>query len=113
MLEIIGIIVFAKHLAGVAEGKGRSKGWAALGVLFWVIGEIVGAFAGALVMGDGLGLYLTALIGAAVGAGIAWLIVTNLSATQDSMEGMADDQTYAHADASNPYSPAGFGKRQD
>jgi hypothetical protein len=105
--------MFAKHLAGVAEGKGRPKGWAALGVVFWIVGEFLGAFAGALFIGDGIGLYLAALVGAAIGSGIAWLIVTNLSATQDSMEGMADDQTYAHANADNPYSPPGFGKRKD
>lgn len=111
MLEIVVLIVFTKHLAGVAEGKGRPKGWAALGAVGWILGEIIGAIAGAAIVGDGLGLYLAALVGAAIGAGIAYAIVSNLSATQDSMEGVADDQSYAHADANNPYSPPGFGKR--
>jgi hypothetical protein len=111
MLEIIGIIVFCKHLAGVATGKGRSKGWAALGVLFWVLGEIIGGVIGFAVAGDGFAPYIFALMGAAVGAAIAWVIVSNLSAMQDSMEGMADEHTYSHADAGNPYSPPGFGRR--
>jgi hypothetical protein len=111
MLEIVGIVMFAKHLAGIAENKGRAKGWAALGVLGWIVGEILGAIVGAALIGEGLGLYLTALVGAAIGAGIAWLIVSNLPAEQDSVEGLADDRTYSHADANNPYSPPGFGRR--
>jgi len=48
---------------------------------------------------------------AALGAGAAYLVVSNLSPLEGSMAaGMTTDESYSHADASNPYSPSGFGQ---
>lgn len=112
MLEIFFIIFFAKKLAEIAQSKGRPKGWAALGVVGWIVGEVLGGVVGALIFGDGAMLYLTALVGAAIGAGIAWAVVNGLTATSDSFEGIGDAHGYAHADPNNPFSPPGFGKRE-
>ena len=116
MIEIIIIIVLARKLAEVADSKGRSKGWAALGPGLWILGEIIGAVVGLIISGDqGAGMYVFALVGAAVGAGVAWAIVNNLSATQDAY--MMDNSMpygggYGHADPNNPYSPPGYGQGQ-
>jgi hypothetical protein len=78
MLEILILIQFGKRLAALAEEKGRSKGWAALGVGFWIGGEIMGAMVGAILMDGGIGMYILALGVAAVGAFVAYLIVKAL-----------------------------------
>jgi len=77
MLEIFFLIWFGRHLANMAQEKGRTKGWAALGVLFWISGEVAGFVIGDLA-GLGTGAYGTALGGAAACAFIAWLIVRSL-----------------------------------
>lgn len=80
MLEIILIIFFAKKIGSIAENKGHKKGaYIALAVVFWVVGEFMGAIVGAIVTGDtGLGTYFFALVGAAVGALVSYLLVNGL-----------------------------------
>ena len=78
MLEIIFIVTFGRKLGELAAGKGRSKGWAALGALFWIGGELVGFVIGALMGFQGLGAYPIALALAALGAFVAWMVVKSL-----------------------------------
>lgn len=78
MLEILFLIWFCKKLASMAQAKGRSSGWGALGALLWVGGEIGGAVIGVRNGSMGFGLYGYALLGAGVGAGLATVIVTSL-----------------------------------
>ncbi|WP_163989012.1 hypothetical protein [Pyxidicoccus caerfyrddinensis] len=73
MLEILAIVALCKKLAAIAKEKGRSAGWAALGALFWFMGEVVGE-----IMGLGLGGYLVAIAFACIGAFVAHTIVKAL-----------------------------------
>jgi hypothetical protein len=77
MLEILAIIALCKKLAAIAKEKGRSQGWAALGALFWFMGEVVGFVVGEI-MGLGLGGYLVAIAFACIGAFVAHTIVKAL-----------------------------------
>ena len=83
MLEIFVLIALTKALMRKAAERGQSKGWAALGAVFWIGGEVSGIVLGALLGFDELGLYGMALGFAIVGAAVAWLIVGNLPAGQD------------------------------
>ncbi len=109
MLEIFLLIWLGKKLARIAGSKGRSGGWAALGVGFWVLGEIIGFIIGAM-MGLDLGAYVVAIMMAAGAMGIAFLIVSNLPDLykMDEVQPQLMDETYDLTDASdpeNPYSP--------
>lgn len=79
MLEILFLIWFTKHLAGVARNKHRSGGWGALGPIGWVGGEIGGAILGASNGSEGMGLYGWAILGGASGAVLAFATVSFLS----------------------------------
>jgi uncharacterized membrane protein YeaQ/YmgE (transglycosylase-associated protein family) len=79
MLEIILLVFLTRHVGEIVQAKGRRGGWYKLmTVLLWLGCEIVGAFIGgivAAVSGSGTFLiYIFALIGAAVGAGISVII---------------------------------------
>jgi hypothetical protein len=77
MLEIFLIIWISRKVSGVAQSKGRSKGWGALGAGFWVLGEIMGFVIGSL-LGLGMGGYLVAILFASLGSFIAHTIVKAL-----------------------------------
>jgi hypothetical protein len=79
MLEIIFLVKFHKSLAAIAKEKNRTVGWAGLGVILWITGEIAGAVLGAKNHANGMGLYGFALLGAVVGAVTAWVIVKSLT----------------------------------
>jgi hypothetical protein len=84
MIEILVIWVLAKRIGNIVEEKGRKSGWhKVLAVVLWFGGEIIGAIIGAIVVGADESaqclVYLFALLGAAAGAGIAFLIANNLS----------------------------------
>jgi uncharacterized membrane protein YeaQ/YmgE (transglycosylase-associated protein family) len=78
MLEIIFLIWFCQRLAAKAREKNRSGGWGALGAILWVGGEISGAVIGVKGGAQELGLYGYALLGAILGAVIAYVIVASL-----------------------------------
>jgi uncharacterized membrane protein YeaQ/YmgE (transglycosylase-associated protein family) len=83
MLEIIALIALTNKIGSIAEQKGhKSGGYKALTVLLWIGGEFIGAFFGAaMASGDESAIctvYLIAIIGAAIGAGIAFAIVNSL-----------------------------------
>ncbi|MBI5547262.1 MAG: hypothetical protein HY901_25550 [Deltaproteobacteria bacterium] len=77
MLEILCLVWFGRRLAEILAGKGRSKGWVALGILFWVGGELMGGVVGQL-LGLGLGGYGLAILFAVIGALVAYAIVKSL-----------------------------------
>jgi hypothetical protein len=78
MIEILIIIGIARGLGRVAASKGLSSAWGGLGVAGWRGGEIVAFLLVYIVSGNELAAYAGALVGAAIGAGIAWVVVGNL-----------------------------------
>jgi hypothetical protein len=91
MVELFILYSLAKKLGDQAEAKGRGRfGYQLLLWLFWFGGEFCGAmFGGALAAGGGDGepnmilVYACALIGAVVGAFIAFAIVGSLPDRND------------------------------
>jgi hypothetical protein len=81
MIEILIVISLCRKIAEIAKSKGRAAtGYVLLLILFWLGGEFCGAIFGAVAT-DGQGgilLYVFALVGAAVGAGIVFMIVNSL-----------------------------------
>ena len=87
MLEIILLYFLCKSLGSMLREKGRNPlAFQILLVLFWFGGEFMGGVVAAIVhaarYGDGpqelgLGVYLFALVGAACGAGL-WFLVAGL-----------------------------------
>ncbi len=79
MLEILFLIWFGRKLSSIAQSKMRSGGgWAAFGVLMWIVPEITGAVVGS-VLDLGAGTYVLAIVSAIIGAVIAYIVVSNLS----------------------------------
>lgn len=79
MIEILFLYFFYHHLANTAMERGRYSVWGWLGAGLWLVGEVIG-----LVIAVALGLnpvvaYGVMLLGAAMGATIAYLIVHNLA----------------------------------
>lgn len=76
MLEILAIIYLGKNISRIAKEKGlKPGGYVALMVVLWFGLEVVGAFMGILVFGEGLAAYPLALVGAGLGALFGYLIV--------------------------------------
>ncbi len=83
MLEIILLVVLARKIGDICESKGRkATGYKILLVVLWIGGEFFGALIGALIAGgEGIAVYVFALLGAAIGAGIAFLLAKNASSS--------------------------------
>ena len=81
MLEIFLIVYLSKKIGKIVEEKERKKGmYIFMFVVLWVVGEFLGAIAGILVTGEeGIIIYLYALMGAAGGAVLSFIIVKGLS----------------------------------
>jgi hypothetical protein len=84
MLEILFLYYFGKKIGEAVRAKGHNAlGYQIMGIAFWFGGEFAGACLGFGIAGADESAqciaYIIALIGAAAGAGIAWLIVNNLS----------------------------------
>jgi hypothetical protein len=87
MLEIVLMIWLCKKIGRELREKGQNPTWyQVLTVVLWVGGEILGMLLGTLI-GETLGgdgepdacfAYLLALLGAAGGAGLAYLIASNV-----------------------------------
>jgi len=61
------------------EAKGSKPGrYKAMLVAFWFGGEILGLVIGMSALGEGIGMYLIALVGAGIGAAVAFAIANNL-----------------------------------
>ena len=79
MLEIIALIFLSRKIGANAFDKGYSKGlFIFLTVVFWIAGEFIGALIGFLIVGDGLGPYLFALMGAGLVYALIYFIVNML-----------------------------------
>jgi hypothetical protein len=86
MLEIILIVVLSKKIASMASDKGRTAaGYVVLFIVGWLGGEFIGAVIGVILnRGQVSGLaYLFALLGAAVGAGCVFTLVSLLPPVED------------------------------
>ncbi|HOU14901.1 MAG TPA: hypothetical protein PKZ84_17475 [Anaerolineae bacterium] len=81
MLEILALWALTKKIGAIAEAKGhKSGGYKVLTVVLWFGGELIGAVIGAFIgNGDTCATYAIAIAGAAMGAGIAYLIASGLS----------------------------------
>lgn len=80
MLEIILLFFLCRRLGEILRAKGRSPGWYQfLLVVLWFGGELFGAIVTVAVFQvDGLALYLGAILGAAGGALLAFVIANSI-----------------------------------
>lgn len=77
MIEILCVIALCKHLGSLLRAKGRRPGgFQALAVVLWFGGELTAAVIGVTLGITGAGLYVTTLLGALVGASIAWAVAS-------------------------------------
>ena len=84
MLEIIALMALTKRIGSIVEQKGHKSRWyKVLTVVLWFGGELTGGILGLIVAGADESaqclIYLFALLGAAVGAVIAYSIANSLS----------------------------------
>lgn len=84
MLEIIALIYLTRYVGETVESKGRKGGWFKfMTVMLWIGGEITGAVIGGIVAAIShsgtLLVYLFAIAGAAVGAGISLVVAKSVS----------------------------------
>ncbi len=80
MLEILFLIFLSKKIGKIVVAKGRKPGrYKAMLVGFWFGGEIIGLLIGQSMLGESIGIYLIALIGAGVGAAVSFGIANNLT----------------------------------
>jgi len=105
MLEIFFVIWLSGKIANIAKEKGHKPGgYRAGAIALWFVGEILFGVVGFLLFGNtemACLFYLFALVGAAGGLGIIYLIVQNLP-----------DLSYASQMSSNIIQPAPMGKMQ-
>jgi hypothetical protein len=83
MLEILAVLALMSYVGRIVAKKGYAKGkYQLMTAGLWIGGEIAGAVIGLLITGNytspGLGAYVIALIGAAIGAAIAYAHANNL-----------------------------------
>jgi hypothetical protein len=85
MLEILLLISMCKSIGRIVREKGRSATpFQVMLVVLWLVGEFVGAVVGAIVLGGGMAIYLFALMGAAAGAIVTFVIAKNLQSMDPS-----------------------------
>ncbi len=78
MIELIVLWRLAVSIGNLASQKGLKKlAYQIMAVALWISGEIFGFVIGSFIFGDDnrLGQYVVGLVGAAIGAGIAFLIM--------------------------------------
>jgi hypothetical protein len=91
MLEIIALIFLSRKIGTTAFDKGYSKGlFVFLTIIFWIAGEFIGGLIGFVVVGDGLGPYVFALLGAGLGYGLIYFIVNTIEDKNPIDKGDAD-----------------------
>jgi hypothetical protein len=98
MLEIFLLWTLSKKIAEIAKNKGRmAAGYVVLFIFSWIFGEFAGAVFGAIATGgEGLGLYVFAIVGAAAGAIFSFVLVSSLPAVRREEHGFDgwDDEPY-------------------
>ena len=86
MIELIVLAFIVRRIGAIVEDKGHKARWyKVLTVVLWFGGEIFGIFLGFSMSGGDSSGYFLGLVGAAVGAGIAYAIANSLEvvATSD------------------------------
>ena len=83
MLEIVALIFLTRKVGEIVESKNRKAGWykfmtVALWIGFEVVGAIIGGVYVALSGASDAFSYLFALVGAACGAGLSFIIAKSL-----------------------------------
>lgn len=84
MVEILTLGRFADFIGRLVKSKGYQPGHYRLAaLLLWCAGEVCGLFTGLMIAPKGdfpslVVIYICALLGAAAGAGLAYLIVRSL-----------------------------------
>ncbi len=83
MLEILFLFFFARKIGEIVRLKGyEALGYQVMAIVLWFGGEFAGACLGFALFGFDESAqciaYIVALIGAAIGAGVAYLVVNNL-----------------------------------
>jgi MFS family permease len=79
VLEILLLYALGKNIAEKAENQGRGGAlFVIILIVLWFLGEIVGAVIGVIVTGEPLYAYLFAILGAAVGAILAYTFLAVL-----------------------------------
>ena len=80
MLEIIAIIYLVRYNGNICKEKNVKPGWYQfLTVILWIALEFLGAIIGVVLFGEGKGgIYLSALIGAGLGAFVSIRIVKGI-----------------------------------
>ncbi len=88
MIEIIIVWQLCKSVGRIVREKGRKAiGWQFMTVGLWLGGEIAGAVVGAVISGgEGASLYVLALVGAAGGGALAYVIAKSLPPLNESVE---------------------------
>lgn len=79
MIEILVLVRFCRKLAEIARSKNRRGSWGAVGAVGWIGGETSGAILGATQSNAGASIYVFAILGAILGALIAYAIVKTRS----------------------------------
>ena len=80
MLEIIVVIFMVRSIGKIVHEKGgKAWGYQLLLIVLWLLGELIGAIIGALVVGGDniLVMWIFALVGALAGAKIAFEMAKN------------------------------------
>jgi hypothetical protein len=98
MLEILGLLLLTKWIETVVEGKGYASGrYKLLAVLLWISGEIAGFLVGWMAYGQDVQArclaYVIALLGAGVGAGVAYVITNNLAPIGPTTQALPDEDS--------------------
>jgi len=87
MIEIILLVFLSKKIANMASEKGYSGGlYRFLTFLIWFVFEIIGGVIGILVFGEGLPVYVVAIIGAILGYALIYYIADNLESKTSSSD---------------------------
>lgn len=108
MLEILLLVYLGKQLGQTLRAKGRSAGWfQVLLVVLWIGGELAGAVTVMLLTADGSGevnaaAYVGALVGAACGAAVVFIIARSLPPVEHMRTGAFP---VIPVTPSGPYSP--------
>ena len=88
MLEIILLIYLTRRVGEIVKGKNRKPGWYKfMTVVLWLGGEFAGAFVGGIIVAltgtNQLLIYVFALVGAGIGAGVAFAVAKGVPGAAD------------------------------
>lgn len=95
MLEIIGIIFFARKIGSIAQEKGLPVGWWRFyAVLAWILGEFTGGFIGGLLDQETIVILLLAYLCAGIACFTLYKIVSSKPDVMHEFDFDKQDNTY-------------------